>query len=296
MRSHRLLVVPLAMAVLAGCAPVAWSSLAPAPLSSPPVPPGPSLTLDGGALRVVPAPGARARWGSAQEALTQASGAISALAMPDDGATLVGPAVSLARVTIRSGLPRSGGQTVTDQSGHAAAYTDRLAWVVTLRVTGGRAPSCPAMRARSTGAPLETGHEGYVVVVQDATHGGDAAAYTERRHAVCQEGYVGPSVDVPRRLLSVPWQLRGTSAPTRRSGAILGSAAVTYVAPGCARPAGTGGGGGFGSSTTLSVLVIVPLGPLCAGSRTLNATYDGVGHPVPAPLGPLGVYGRTIRG
>lgn len=230
------------------------------------------LRLDGGALRIDPAPGAPTGWGSASEALTQASGAINALTTHTSSEVLAGPDVSLARVTVHPGLRRGGNElAVREPSGAIATYADRLAWVVTVRVSGGVA-SCPSAPPGRSPAPREPGHQGYVVVVQDATHGGDAVAYTERRAGLCTPGYEGPAVDVPRRLFSVPWRLESDGR-------------LTYAAPACGHfdSAGTATGGGY------AIVVSVPLGPLCARSRTASLEAQDVGHPVaPAPTGPHG--------
>jgi hypothetical protein len=60
-----------------------------------------------------------------------------------------------------------------------------LAWVAI--VAPPLVSSCPAMLAGETPPPShnEPGHYGYQVFVLDASTGGDALLYTERRNGIC---------------------------------------------------------------------------------------------------------------
>lgn len=286
-RPRTLAIATLAAAVvLAGCAgspsrpsrqPAATPSVRGAASSPVPTP----FVLDGGGLVVVPARSERAGWGSPAEALAQARGSLQVFTAQTSARILAPPVVELARVTVAPGLPHGGvGINGAFDSGRASpepTYRNRLAWVVRVRISPGTA-SCPTMIPASP-VPVEPGHRGYVVVVRDATRGGDAIAYTERGPKLCGQGATGPSVEIPRGLVAVPWQV-----VERRPHDVT----LRYDAPACAE-FDEAGDMGRGNAEGFAVVVAEPLGPRCTGSRQATITLQDVGlHDRPYPPGPLG--------
>jgi hypothetical protein len=183
-------------------------------------------------------------------------------------------AAGLARVTLGSVDPQNvndfvGTTTIyvdgiPGKSAHRPAvahYTGRLAWVVVLEdVEISGCPSESAGHSTSHVKP-EPAHHGYAVFIVDATTGGDALLYTERRNGGCAGGAEGPFLNVPLTAVSLPWTLINEQPDRSR-------ATITFNVTPC-----DGYNGvitAVRDSPVVRVKVNRPFGPPCGKSRPVE--------------------------
>ena len=207
-----------------------------------------------------------------------------------------GYVIGYGRVTIRTGLtshqpviaipdrPHPEGDTLVVAPTLPAAqpvYQGRLAWVVV--VDDFAVYSCPLNPTFPPPGSQRPGSE-YLVIVIDAATGGDALTYTPIGFVPCGSTLVGPFVDIPVRLVSVPWNLQQRAADGH-------SATIAAQVLPCdsyydrTRVPTTG---------LAQVVVYRPFGPACGPARTAQLTLlptDGqTTLPPTVPHGPVGGY------
>ena len=212
-----------------------------------------------------------------------------------------GYVIGYGRVTIRTGLtshqpviaipdrPHPEGDTLVGAPTSPAAkpvYQGRLAWVVV--VDDFATYLCPMNPTLPPPGSQRPGSE-YLVIVIDAATGGDALTYTPIGLVPCGSTLVGPFVDIPVRLVSVPWSLQQRAADGH-------SATIAAQVLPCdsyydrTRVPTTG---------LAQVVVYRPFGPACGPARTaqltLLPTNGQTTLPPTVPHGAVGgYYGHTF--
>jgi len=264
----------------------AWASLGGGAIEAP-------VTLDGGSLNITPPEVAQRPSLGPVAAQCEILSAVTPNGITVSSLAGTGYLIGYGRVTIRPGLDSGfSGVEIANSDGYGAVqptlpttppvYQSRLAWVVVFQDL--QFGNCPAEGPSPTPRPTvayESGSDDLVIVI-DATTGGDALVYSPRQTAPCGGNLARPFVNIPARMVSVPWTLK-----VRAIGGT--DATITAYVSSCDGYDSNA----YNSPAEAQVIVYRPFGPTCGSAETAQLTLlPGKNTTLPPKIvhGPVGGY------